>query len=170
MRVVSCDPGSFGAVGVFDPTFDPVISVFDLPSVKISVGKGLRTRLDEDRCWALLSAVCAFGADLFVIEEVNGYGQQPGSAGFVFGHATGLIAGMAVALGIPRRAVPPSVWKKSYGLKGTDKAAKKAASRIAASQLFPKQAHLFARVKDDGRAETALLAHYAATRILGYVP
>jgi crossover junction endodeoxyribonuclease RuvC len=170
MRVVGVDPGVNGALAVFDPTSDPVISVFDLPSIKLSVGKGSRTRLDEDRCWALVSVACAFGVDLFVIEDVNGYGEQPGSAGFVFGAAAGLLTGMAVAVGASRRRVPPSVWKKAYGIRGKTRAEKKNASRIAASHLFPKQAHFFARVKDDGRAEAALLSHYAATKILGYVP
>jgi hypothetical protein len=42
-----------------------------------------------------------------------------------------------------------------------DKADRKDAARKRACQLFPQVAGLFSRVKDDGRAEAALLAYYA---------
>jgi hypothetical protein len=105
-----------------------------------------------------------------VFEQVNGYGEQPGSAGFVFGDATALIRGMVIATGTPRHRVPPNVWGVPYGLKGKKKDEKKSASRIAACQLFPTEAHRFALVKHHGRSDATLLAHFGATKILGYVP
>ena len=58
---------------------------------------------------------------------------------------------------IPFQEVRPSKWKPALNLSGD-----KNASREMAMQLWPDQAHLFKRVKDDGRAEAALLAWWAA--------
>jgi hypothetical protein len=57
--------------------------------------------------------------------------------------------------GIPTFEVDPSAWKKSMHL-STDKNA----SRALASQYFPDASDQWARVKDDGRAEAALIAYY----------
>lgn len=58
---------------------------------------------------------------------------------------------------IPFREERPSKWKPALGLSKD-----KNASRQMAMQVFPDDADLFKRVKDDGRAEAALLAMYAA--------
>jgi len=57
--------------------------------------------------------------------------------------------------GIPTFEVDPSTWKKSMHLTSD-----KNASRALASQYFPDAADQWARVKDDGRAEAALIAYY----------
>jgi crossover junction endodeoxyribonuclease RuvC len=57
--------------------------------------------------------------------------------------------------------VTPAQWKFGVGLNavsGQDQKARKNASREKAIELFPQYADLFARVKDDGRAEAALMA------------
>jgi hypothetical protein len=56
---------------------------------------------------------------------------------------------------VPTFEVDPSAWKKTMRL-STDKNA----SRALASQYFPDCADQWARVKDDGRAEAALIALY----------
>jgi crossover junction endodeoxyribonuclease RuvC len=55
----------------------------------------------------------------------------------------------------PVTFVRPQVWTKALGV-GSDKGA----HREAACRLFPTDAEQFARVKDDGRADAALLAHW----------
>ena len=62
------------------------------------------------------------------------------------------------ALGLPLERVRPSAWKMAMGLRGKPKAA----SRGMATELFPDFADQFRRVKDDGRAEAALIARYGA--------
>ena len=57
--------------------------------------------------------------------------------------------------GIPTFEVDPSAWKKSMHLTSD-----KNASRALASQYFPDCSDQWARVKDDGRAEAALIAYY----------
>jgi hypothetical protein len=51
--------------------------------------------------------------------------------------------------------VSPAKWKKALGL-----SADKGASRRRAIELWPERAQWFARVKDDGRAEAALIAYW----------
>jgi hypothetical protein len=58
--------------------------------------------------------------------------------------------------------VPPATWKKAMRLKGG-----KDESREAAMRLWPASAGLFARVKDNDRAEAALIAEWGRNNLLG---
>jgi crossover junction endodeoxyribonuclease RuvC len=78
--------------------------------------------------------------------------SRPASA-FAFDRARGVIEGVLAAAGIPVRFVAPSAWKRAVGL--TLKS--KDAARSEAIRRWPDHAALFARVKDDGRAESALI-------------
>lgn len=70
--------------------------------------------------------------------------------------AYGTLKGALAWRDIPTREITPSDWKKRLGLSSN-----KAASREKASMLFPDASATWARVKDDGRAEAALLAWLA---------
>jgi hypothetical protein len=68
----------------------------------------------------------------------------------------------AKAAGLIVIETPPSVWKTAM------KAPKdKKAARHRASELLPGLKHLWPLAKDDGKAETALLALYAERRLNG---
>jgi len=69
--------------------------------------------------------------------------------------AYGTLTGALQWRDIPFAEVRPSKWKKAMDLSSS-----KSASREKAAQMFPDQADLFKRVKDDGRAEAALIAWY----------
>jgi crossover junction endodeoxyribonuclease RuvC len=73
---------------------------------------------------------------------------------FAFGKAFGITIGVVSTLGIPSTLVSPVTWKKAMKVPGKD------AARARASQIMPAAAHHWPRVKDDGRAEAALLATY----------
>lgn len=88
------------------------------------------------------------------IEQVNAFGMGRTSA-FNFGFGCGVIEGVLVSCGIPYTYVTPQKWKKSM-----DCPADKDASRMRASQLLPQFAHNWDRKKDDGIAESALIALY----------
>lgn len=77
---------------------------------------------------------------------------------FSFGRAVGAIDGELGALGItPEPEVPPRVWQRAMGLPtGKDKKP----HRDKAQEVWPEQAHLFERNKDDGRADAALILRY----------
>jgi len=71
----------------------------------------------------------------------------------------GVLRGAIQWRDIPFQEERPSAWKAKMNLSKD-----KAASREKAAQIFPDDAEQFARVKDDGRAEAALLAWLASGR------
>jgi crossover junction endodeoxyribonuclease RuvC len=91
-----------------------------------------------------------------VIERVGAMPGQGVTSMFNFGYGAGIIEGVTGTLGYAIEFVTPSVWKRDMGLTGKDKHA----SRQLAARLYPKQADLFARAKDEGPAEAALIAHW----------
>ena len=68
----------------------------------------------------------------------------------------GILKGALMWRDIPFSEVRPNKWKPAMNLSGD-----KSASREMAMQIFPDDAEQFKRVKDDGRAEAALLAQWA---------
>ena len=77
---------------------------------------------------------------------------------FRTGQAYGALRMALASLEIPYQLVSPQKWKADVGLLRADKNA----SRALATQLLPRYADCFSRVKDDGRAEAALMALRAA--------
>ena len=69
---------------------------------------------------------------------------------------------MVEALGLPLSFVSPVKWKKDLGLWGRDKDR----SRQLAAETWPARAGWFARRGDDGIAEAALIALWAAQSTL----
>jgi hypothetical protein len=83
-------------------------------------------------------------------------GIDPGVT-FKFGVAYGALRATLVACNVPTHLISPSKWKRAYGLDSD-----KEKSRAFAIRLWPGCA-LFARKRDYGRAEAALLAKYGST-------
>jgi crossover junction endodeoxyribonuclease RuvC len=87
-------------------------------------------------------------------------GARPGEGAvgaFAFGRARGVIEGVLDAAGIPVTFISSPSWKRLIGIAPGKDGAKDAA-RSEAIRRWPDKAALFARVKDDGRAEAALIA------------
>jgi crossover junction endodeoxyribonuclease RuvC len=139
-RILGVDVGKQGAFAIIDTTctVSLVDDIVDMPDTEDMVARIISERLP---------------IDLAVVEQVNSFGQGRTSA-FTFGTGYGVIRGVLATLQVPRRFVTPQEWKK--GLKLTKD---KASSRQRASELFPEWAGWFSRVKDDGRAEAALIAY-----------
>jgi crossover junction endodeoxyribonuclease RuvC len=91
-----------------------------------------------------------------VIEEVHAMPKQGVSSTFKFGLSVGKVLGVLDACMIPYSFVTPQKWKKHYGLIGKDQDA----GRRRAIEMFPRNAHQFARKMDVHRAEAALIARY----------
>ena len=100
-----------------------------------------------------------------VIEQVNGAPGQSGPASFNFGKAYGELLGVCIALDVEPVLIRPVDWKGGLGLRrehGETNARFKGRSLAMARELWPQHAKtFFARAKDDGAAEAALLGHYA---------
>jgi crossover junction endodeoxyribonuclease RuvC len=88
-----------------------------------------------------------------VVEQVGAMPGQGVSSMFAFGQAYGMVLGVLAGLYIPVRTVTPASWKRAMKLNtGKD------AARAEAARRWPQQAGEFRRVKDDGKAEAALIA------------
>jgi hypothetical protein len=74
-----------------------------------------------------------------------------------FGRCRGLVEGVLASLAIPAIFITSPAWKRVVGIAPGRNGAKDAA-RSEAIRRWPAKASLFARVKDDGRAESALIA------------
>lgn len=152
MFVMAVDPGLTGALALYDSTTH-ALQVEDMPTTA-----GLRKKLTLD-LQSLLGAVDRFAtfADVCVVEQVGGIPKQGGQ--FRFGYVAGAIDMAAVAAGKELVKWGAAQWKARAGLPTLkDRAARKTAARELAMKIFPAHAALFSRVKDDGRAEAALIA------------
>jgi crossover junction endodeoxyribonuclease RuvC len=149
MTVLAIDPGFSGALAwVSDDGH--LIEVLDMPVAKINK----RTRIVP----ALLADLMALRPVDFVVIEQVGPHRGEGSAGaFSFGYGAGLLEGVATAQGIPVHFYSPATWKRRAGVPGD-----KGAARAMACRYWPGASQKFARVRDDGRAESALLGRWAA--------
>jgi crossover junction endodeoxyribonuclease RuvC len=147
--VLGIDPGIRGGLAVVsgDGNIGTLIDAIDIPTI----GTGARERVDVAaiRDW-ILRHQPAFA----LIERAQAMPRQGASSGFKYGRATGALETAIVLSSVPIEIVEPSVWKRHWRLPGKDKEL----ARQRALELFPAAHAFFARKKDHGRAEAALLA------------
>jgi crossover junction endodeoxyribonuclease RuvC len=160
MVIAGIDPGKTGALGISYP--DGLHEFFDVPCVKMPKDTPAWSAWHTE--WSnALEFACV---DLIMIELVtagqNGIKQGVQSM-FNFGGT--LRFAHAIALGVRPRPriefVTPAVWKGKLGLLNSSKGA----SREKCRTIYPSTAPSLARVKDDGRAEAALIAHYGRVHL-----
>lgn len=151
MIIAGIDPGKGGALAILYP--DNVVHFFDVPRIKLR-GKDVPAWSAWDREWR--GALDFAGPDLIVIEGVAARPGQGVSSMFSFGRTLGFAHAIAVASGAAVEQVPPQTWKKKLGLLNSSKDA----SREKVRSILPAATDHVTRVKDDGRAEAALLAYY----------
>lgn len=147
MIVYGIDPGFGGAVAELHES--GALYVHDMPTVPGSKGK------QELAMRPLFDLLDSHTGAIVWLEKVGARPGQGVSSMFRFGQQLGALEMAAAAHSHQLRYVTPASWKKHFGL-----SADKGAARSVAMQRFPAQASLFARVKDDGRAEAALIALY----------
>ena len=139
MKILGIDPGRQGALAIMD-TDGPTVETYDMP----------------DTTLGLHNLICSLPVVAFCVLEKPFYPQMIGVSNAVkIAEAFGVLKGALAWKSIPVREVRPNEWKPALGL-STDKAA----SRAKADELFPGFCDQWARKKDDGRAEAALLAWY----------
>ena len=153
MRVLGVDPGAGGAFAMLDTELAALV-VCDMPVAVVRVGKTDRRQISETM---LAGILMDYEPDCAWIERVHALPKQGVTSSFSFGLAYGLARGVLAALKVPVTLVTPQEWKRSFRL-GPDKRE----VRLVAARLFPDNALSFARVRDDGRAEAALLALFGA--------
>lgn len=156
---IGIDPGASGAIALFDGA---TLRVFDMPVV--TVKRGTRTVRQTDAVLlkdVIAGTMTAYGIPYYgcaaTVERVGAMPGQGVSSMFAFGRAAGVIEGVLAGLGVETTLVSPQVWQAAMGVKGLGKDG----ARRHAAALYPAQASLFARKKDDGRADATLIATYA---------
>lgn len=157
--VLAIDPGVTGSLAWCDST-GKLIAIADMPVVDVRGKK----RVSASQLKIIMSKR---EVDVVVIEEVvamprrgkDGGEIKMGSASMIsYGYGAGLIEGVATGLGMSVILINPRSWKSRAQVP-----ADKGAVRQMAQRLWPGSASLFARVKDHGRADAALLARYYGT-------
>jgi crossover junction endodeoxyribonuclease RuvC len=154
--ILGIDVGISGAVALLDG--NKLVEVHDMPTVSVTVGGKKKRRIDARALYEILQFEKLEHA---FIEIVNARPNQGVSSMFAFGQASGIAEAIAWVMTPDVTGVRPQTWKKHFKL-GNDKVS----SRELASQLWPDQADRFKRVKDDGRAEAALIALWGQQCIL----
>ena len=153
MIILGIDPGLSGALALYN-TSEQTVEVFDMPVLEL-VRNGKKK--GEVSAQALANLLAGRGVKAAYLERVNAMPGQGVTSVFSFGRSTGIVEGILAAYDIPTTLVTPQAWQKAVGQR-----AGKDGSRERAMQLFPAQADLFQRKKDDGRSDAALIAYYGA--------
>ncbi len=147
--VIGVDPGMSGAIACVN---GDALVVVDMPTVEVR-GK----RLVDVHGLADIIAQMTKGEDLemSVLEHVQGVQQSGATSAFSFGRSFGIVEGVLAGQRVPMTLVRPQSWTKTLGVSRD-----KGSHRRAAMSLWPRESSLFARAKDDGRADAALLCHW----------
>jgi crossover junction endodeoxyribonuclease RuvC len=144
MIVAGIDPGFEGGLAVLNEHRN--LETCLMPTV----GEGTKRRVNA-------SAVATFlterDVEHVVIERVGAMPKNGAASMFRFGMGYGQLMGVVAALNYPHEFVTPRKWKGAFGL---SKDKEQSRSRIL--ELYPEHAEQFARKKDEGRAEAALIA------------
>ena len=165
------DTGVGGAIAFYDSSIKDIIGLYDIPVYKVEVAKDKeRSRVNEQELLRITQHPLYRGArfalewpEIRPLREVDKKTgrtvlRQPGAAGmFAFGVTCGIMRMACIAGEMPLQEVRPGVWKGNLGVR-----ASKDDSRRSATLTFPRWAGSFLRVKDDGRAEAALIALWAS--------
>ena len=154
MIVLGIDPGLSGALAFYDTTTE-VLVVMDMPTVEVTRnGKNKR----EVSPALVADMVAGKGIEKAFMERVSAMPGQGVSSMFSFGRSAGILEGVLAAYEIPTTMVTPQAWMKAMGVRSG-----KDGSRERAMQLFPQYSTAFARKKDDGRSDAALIAKFGAS-------
>jgi len=154
--VLGVDPGMKGAIAVIGLDTLALAGVVDMPVAGNEVAVPLLrdvTRLEREG-----ATIVGVG-----IERVASMPEQGVSTMFKFGVNYGIVRGFFEAHW-PVALITPPTWKATFTLNGKDKDE----ARLLAIRRWPNQAGLFARKKDGGRADAALIGlHHAMTGSFG---
>jgi crossover junction endodeoxyribonuclease RuvC len=155
--VLGVDPGLSGGLALVEIKTKELIGVWDMP-LTTKNGHRLIDVYELGKIIDFYSKEIRFA----VIEEVGVMTGKEGRVSmFNFGKSAGVVDGILGVCAIPMFFVRPAVWKNLMGLGSNKKD-----SLCLASKLFPRDAHNWARRKDDGRAEAVLLSLFGVERFV----
>jgi hypothetical protein len=147
-RILGVDIGIHGAIALISLTGD-LLDVEGMPILR----DGPKNRATVNAP-LLAEIVYRWHATEAFVEHVAARPGEGAVGAFAFGRSRGAIEGVLAACGVPCKFITPPSWKRAVGLT----LGSKDAARSEAIRRWPAHAALFAHVKDDGRAEAALIA------------
>jgi hypothetical protein len=149
MTVLGIDLGNAGAIALLDESGD-LLEVCDMPCR--SDGPKGRPMLNAPLLAAIVGRA---GAAKAYVEHVGPRPTDGTVQAFAFGRCKGVVEGVLATSDVPLVFLTAPQWKRLIGIppgKGM-----KDATRSEAIRRWPAKAALFARGRDDGRAEAALI-------------
>lgn len=153
--ILAIDPGLTGAMAFYHPEAIDRVSVYDMPVVGGEINAAELSRM-----------IKRYKPTLAVIERVGPMPRDGVMQAWRFSGAYHTARTVVALLGIPTSLVTPTVWKKGMSVKGGPDG--KEQCRAMANRMFPFSSEYFARKKDQGRAEAALLAYYVSQKFIAH--
>lgn len=150
MNIIGVDPGVGGALALLD-TERWTLHLADMPQES-----GVKNRKAVSPA-GVADLIEAARPDHVFVEHVHSSPQMGVASAFSFGRSYGIVLGAAQRAGATLTEIKPAEWKRK-----TRTPKDKGGARKRAGQLFPSGTAFFSRVKDDGRAEAAVIALYGA--------
>jgi len=140
----------------------------DMPTWNQQVGRTTRLRVDAYKLSEIVDTFRMMGATLAVLEEVQGYGKQPGHHMFEFGKGVGFVYMALMYNSLAIEEIPAATWKRLMSVPGKNKADDSAILQRA-YELFPEDRQLFTGPRGGkmvDRAEAAMLARFGSEFVL----
>src|SRR5271166_4029559 len=148
MTILGIDIGVSGAIAHLNEDGD-LLGVWDMPALE--GGNGGRRAVNAPLLADLIASLPASHA---FVEYVGARPGEGAVGAFSFGRSRGVVEGVCASLSVSVTMITPPQWKRRVGLPAGKN---KGLSRAEAIRRWPALATMFARVKDDGRAEAALI-------------
>jgi crossover junction endodeoxyribonuclease RuvC len=150
---IGIDPGLSGAIAIISTES---LKIFDMPTMTVERNGKAKRQVSAIELAEMIYLYTGKDCHVYV-EKVSAMAGQGVTSVFSFGRSFGMIEGILAAFKMPVTFVPPATWVKAVGRgQGKD------ASRARAMELFPSDQDQFKRVKDDGRADAALIAYWGS--------
>ena len=164
MLTIGIDVGLHGGVAVAAwQGSGAALGNLTLHPMPVITGQGGKKRVDDRALGDMLGELAiAGGVGLVAYERVHAMPKQGSVSMFSFGRSLGVVEMALAILRLPAVAVEPARWKRDMQAPKD-----KAAVRLMAVKLLPALSSSWARVKDDGIAEAALLAVWARRHGMG---
>ena len=175
--VVGIDPGLSGAItAIWDEGTDLGMSITDMPTYNVPVGKKTRHRVDTVSLLQLFETFKVMGCELAVMEAVGGRPKQSASGAFTFGWSTCAVYMACITNRIPVETVASQTWKQLLKVPGkarrkkgeepSDKPSPKDTDQAIirrADEILPQHARRWRNERGTlkvDRAESAMIAYY----------
>lgn len=153
MVICGIDPGQKGGISFLT---NENLVMYPTPVYDVQFVKSGKKRIRKDMdCLRVAEIIREHAPDLVILERVTARPGQGVTSMFRFGQNFGQYEGIVHTLGIKLHHVTPQAWKKHFDLPS-----EKYAALALANSLFEGHEKIFKLKKNDGLAESALMAKY----------